>query len=231
MKKIVVLSGAGVSAESGMKTFRDNNGLWNDHRVEEVATPEAWIENMDLVLEFYNQRRKQLYEVEPNPAHYAIASLEKKFRVDVITQNIDDLHERAGSTSVLHLHGELKKVRSSKDPQLIYDLEGWELKRGDLCEMGSQLRPHVVWFGESVPNIIPAAEIASTADILIIVGTSLKVYPAAGLIHYVPQEARKYLIDPGASQSQYVNNLTVFPEKAGSAMSKLTRYLLNDIEQ
>ena len=231
MKKIVVLSGAGVSAESGLKTFRDNNGLWNNHRVEEVATPEAWMENMDLVLEFYNQRRKQLYDAEPNHAHYAIASLEKKYRVEVITQNIDDLHERAGSTSVLHLHGELKKVRSSKDPQLIYDLDGWELKHGDLCELGSQLRPHVVWFGESVPNIVPAAEIASTADILIIVGTSLQVYPAAGLIHYVHREAKKYLIDPGASQSQYIDNLTVISEKAGSAMSNLARNLLNSKEQ
>ncbi len=231
MKKIVVLSGAGVSAESGLKTFRDNNGLWNNYRVEEVATPEAWDENMELVLDFYNQRRKQLYEVEPNPAHYSIASLEKNFQVEVITQNIDDLHERAGSTSVLHLHGELKKVRSSKDPLLIYDLDGWELKHGDLCELGSQLRPHVVWFGESVPNIIPATEIASTADILIIVGTSLQVYPAAGLIHYVPKDAKKYLIDPGASQNQYVENLTVIPEKAGSAMSILARDLLNEYDK
>lgn len=231
MKRIVVLSGAGVSAESGLKTFRDNDGLWNNHKVEDVATPEAWAENMDLVLDFYNQRRKQLYEVEPNPAHHAIADLEKKYDVRVITQNIDDLHERAGSTSVLHLHGELKKVRSSRDPSLIIDLEGWELKRGDLCELGSQLRPHVVWFGESVPNIIPAAEIASTADILIIVGTSLQVYPAAGLIHYVPKEAKKYLIDPGAIQNQYVENLTVIPEKAGSAMFILARDLLNDNHQ
>lgn len=231
MKSVVVLSGAGISAESGLKTFRDNDGLWNNHRVEDVATPHAWAENMELVLDFYNQRRKQLYEVEPNPAHYAIAELEKKFEVMVITQNIDDLHERAGSTSVLHLHGELKKVRSSIDPDLIYDLEGWELNLGDLCELGSQLRPHVVWFGESVPNIIPAAEIASTAGILIIVGTSLQVYPAAGLLHYVPAETKKYLIDPGAERISYVENLTVIAERAGVALPILVRELLNGTDK
>ncbi|HEY9115835.1 MAG TPA: Sir2 family NAD-dependent protein deacetylase, partial [Bacteroidales bacterium] len=153
MKTIVVLSGAGMSAESGVQTFRDNNGLWHNHRIEEVATPQAWYANPELVLDFYNQRRKQLFEVEPNTGHKALVKLEEKFTVQVVTQNVDDLHERAGSSNVLHLHGELKKVRSTLDPNLVYTLDGWELKMGDLCEKGSQLRPHIVWFGEAVPLI------------------------------------------------------------------------------
>jgi NAD-dependent deacetylase len=227
MKRIVVLTGAGVSAESGVKTFRDHDGLWNNHRIEEVASPEAWLNNMDLVLEFYNQRRKQLHEVDPNPAHLALADLEKHFNVQVITQNIDDLHERAGSKNVLHLHGELKKVRSTVDPELIYELEGWELKKGDLCEKGSQLRPHVVWFGESVPMIIPAAEIAATADIFLVIGTSLLVYPAAGLINYVREEAPKYIVDPKASTALGYPGLKVIREKAGIAVPELVRELIN----
>jgi NAD-dependent deacetylase len=227
MKRIVVLTGAGVSAESGVKTFRDHDGLWNNHRIEEVATPEAWLHNMDLVIAFYNQRRKQLHEVDPNPAHVALADLQKHFDVQIITQNIDDLHERAGSKDVLHLHGELKKVRSTVDPDLIYDLEGWELKKGDLCEKGSQLRPHVVWFGESVPMIIPAADIAASADIFLVIGTSLLVYPAAGLINYVREDAPKYIVDPKASASLGYPGLKVIREKAGMAVPELVKELIN----
>ena len=175
MKKVVVLTGAGISAESGIKTFRDSGGLWEEHRVEDVATFDAWERNQSLVLEFYNQRRKQLYECSPNAAHYALAELEKKFDVQIITQNVDDLHEQAGSTKVLHLHGELKKARSTVDDELVYNIEGWELKKGDKCEKGSQLRPHIVWFGEVVPNIVPASQLSSEADIYLVIGTSLKV--------------------------------------------------------
>jgi NAD-dependent deacetylase len=225
-KRIVVLTGAGVSAESGLKTFRDNDGLWNDHRVEDVATPEAWAADMELVLRFYNERRKQLMECKPNPAHYAIAELEKKFDVHVITQNVDDLHERAGSTNVIHLHGELKKVRSTIDATLVFDLEGWELKAGDLCPKGSQLRPHIVWFGEPVPNIIKAAEVVTTAEILLVVGTSMKVYPAAGLVHYAPVDCKKYYVDPAAAEQAMVDNLEVIREKAGIALPVLVKELM-----
>lgn len=227
-KKIVVLTGAGISAESGLSTFRDNNGLWNKYRVEEVATPEAWAANMDLVLEFYNQRRKQLYECMPNSGHLALIKLEDKFDVQIITQNVDDLHERAGSTNVLHLHGELKKVRSTLDPDLVFEWEGWELKKGDTCPRGSQLRPHIVWFGEPVPNITRAAEITTTADILMVIGTSMKVYPAAGLVHYAPVRSDKYYIDPAASESSMVSNLHVIREKAGIAVPQLVNQLLID---
>jgi NAD-dependent deacetylase len=226
MKKIVVLTGAGMSAESGIKTFRDSGGLWEEYRIEEVATPEAWHRNQELVLEFYNQRRKQLYECEPNAGHYALVKLEEKFDVQIITQNIDDLHERAGSTKILHLHGELKKSRSSVDDELIYDIKGWELKKGDKCEKGSQLRPHVVWFGEEVPNIIPAAELSSKADIYIIIGTSLNVYPAAGLVNYAPDNIPKYLIDPNASEMNYFDNLTIIRENAGKGVHELVEKLL-----
>ncbi len=225
MKTVVVLTGAGISAESGISTFRDSGGLWDKYEIEEVATPEAWQKNPGLVLEFYNQRRKQLHEVEPNAAHYALAEMEKQFNVKIITQNVDDLHERAGSTNVLHLHGELKKVRSSIDPDLIYELEGWELKKGDKCEKGSQLRPHVVWFGESVPMIEPAAEISAEADIYLIVGTSLNVYPAAGLIHYVKEDTPVYLIDPKAEPVWGIRNLSVIRENAGKAVPELFKKL------
>ncbi|MGM0565307.1 MAG: SIR2 family NAD-dependent protein deacylase [Bacteroidota bacterium] len=228
MKTIAVLTGAGISAESGISTFRDSGGLWNNYDIEEVATPQAWQRNPDLVLDFYNQRRKQLYEVEPNAAHYALAELEKEFNVKIITQNVDDLHERAGSTNVLHLHGELKKVRSSADPSLIYDLDGWELKKGDKCEKGSQLRPHVVWFGEPVPMIEPAAEISAEADIYLIVGTSLNVYPAAGLIHYAKEGIPVYLVDPKAEPVSGIRNLTVIQEKAGDAVPRLVKKLISD---
>ena len=225
-KRIVVLTGAGISAESGIKTFRDNDGLWNNHRFEEVATPEAWAADMELVLEFYNQRRKQLLECEPNPAHIALAKLEEKYDVQIVTQNVDDLHERAGSSNVLHLHGELKKVRSTTDASLVFELDGWELKAGDKCPKGSQLRPHIVWFGEAVPNISTAAEIATTADILLVIGTSMQVYPAAGLVHYVPVDSPKYYIDPGAHENSMLSELTVIREKAGKAIPVLVNNLM-----
>ena len=226
MKTVVILTGAGISAESGIKTFRDSDGLWEEYRIEDVATFEAWQRNQELVIEFYNQRRKQLLEVEPNAAHYALAKLEQKYDVQIITQNVDDLHERGGSTKILHLHGELKKVRSTFDDSLIYDLKGWELKKGDLCEKGSQLRPHIVWFGEDVPLIVPAAELSSHADIFMVIGTSMAVYPAAGLIDYVPQQIPKYLIDPNARDTYYVRNLSIIKEKASIGLVNLVEELL-----
>jgi len=225
MKKLLVLTGAGISAESGIQTFRDANGLWNNYRIEEVACPEAWERNPQLVNDFYNMRRKELYEVEPNAAHLALAGLESRFDVQIITQNVDDLHERAGSTKVLHLHGELKKVRSTADPSLVYLLDGWELKLGDRCEKGSQLRPHIVWFGEEVPNIMTATTMVRQADVFLIVGTSLQVYPAAGLLNYVPHQVPKYLIDPKAEPNPYVTNLTIIREKATTGMVKLVDML------
>jgi NAD-dependent deacetylase len=196
MKHIVVLSGAGMSAESGLKTFRDNDGLWENHRVEEVATPEAWRRDCALVLRFYNERRKALLAAEPNDGHRIIAGWEKDHRVTVVTQNVDDLHERAGSTNVVHLHGELMKARSTADAQLVYPLTGWELKEGDRCEKGAQLRPHIVWFGEEVPLMAEAEAVVATADVLVVVGSSLQVYPAAGLAFSAPPGARRILIDP-----------------------------------
>ena len=225
-KRIVVLTGAGMSAESGIRTFRDNDGLWRNHRVEEVASPIAWASDMDLVLEFYNQRRKQLLECDPNAGHLALARLEEKYNVQIVTQNVDDLHERAGSTNVLHLHGELKKVRSTIDPSYVVEMEGWELKKGDTCPKGGQLRPHIVWFGEPVPNISLAAEIVVTADIMLVIGTSMLVYPAAGLIHYAPMEAKKYYIDPGAREIGTVENLEIITEKAGTGVPALVDILL-----
>ncbi|HRY32488.1 MAG TPA: NAD-dependent deacylase [Bacteroidales bacterium] len=228
MRKIVVLTGAGISAESGISTFRDSGGLWETHRIEDVATPQAWDKDPALVLEFYNQRRKKLLEVEPNPAHYALARLDDHFDLTVITQNVDDLHERGGSKKVLHLHGELKKSRSTADPDLVYEIQGWELNLGDTCEKGSQLRPHIVWFGEAVPNIMPAANLCSQADILLVIGTSLAVYPAAGLIDYVPHSSPKYLIDPNARPMPWIPNLTVIPEKAGSSVPGIVDMLLKE---
>lgn len=197
-QKVVVFSGAGISAESGLGTFRDSGGLWEQYNIEEVATPEAWHKNPELVTEFYNLRRKQCYEASPNPAHYAIAKLETKYDVEVITQNIDDLHERAGSTNVTHLHGEINKVKSSgPNAEKEYYLQShWEVKIGDLCPEGYQLRPHVVWFGEDVPMMEKAIDIIQDAQIVLIVGTSLNVYPAAGLINYAPENASFYLVDP-----------------------------------
>ncbi|MDX9906973.1 MAG: NAD-dependent deacylase [Bacteroidales bacterium] len=230
MKKIAVLTGAGVSAESGLKTFRDHDGLWHDHRIEDVATPEAWERDMDLVNQFYNERRKNLLEARPNEAHIALARLEEKYDVTVITQNVDDLHERGGSSNVLHLHGELKKVRSTADPELVYELKGWELKRGDLCEKGSQLRPHIVWFGEAVPLIEDAARIVQEADIVIIIGTSLQVYPAAGLIHYAFAGAPKYYIDPKAVHVPFIPLLEIIRKPAGEGVPELVDKLMLNVE-
>ena len=222
MKRLIVLTGAGISQESGIRTFRDSDGLWNNFRIEEVASPEAWKRDPQLVLDFYNMRRKQLYEVEPNAAHFALAALEQRYDVQIITQNVDDLHERAGSANVLHLHGELKKVRSTLDENLVYLLNGWELRLGHHCEKGSQLRPHIVWFGEPVPNIMAATAMVKLADIFLVVGTSLKVYPAAGLMQYVPSRVPKYLIDPEAEPHHFVPNLTIIRDKATTGMRKFT---------
>lgn len=228
MQKLVVISGAGMSAESGIRTFRDNDGLWEEYDVMEVATPEAWARDPELVNRFYNERRKQLHDCEPNKGHYGLADLENYFDVNIITQNIDDLHERAGSTKVLHLHGELKKVRSSVDPNLIYELEGWELKLGDKCEKGSQLRPHVVWFGEAVPEIENAIPVVEAADIIVIVGTSLAVYPAAGLVNYARHGAKIYLIDPNKPDNIYLPNVQYIEKGAEEGVGILKEELLKD---
>ncbi len=197
-KRLVVLSGAGISAESGLGTFRDSGGLWEKYPIEEVATPEAWQKNPALVTEFYNMRRKQAYAAQPNDGHKILAELENDFDVHIITQNIDDLHERAGSSNVLHLHGEITKVKSSgpNAEKKYYPQTDWEVKMGDLCPEGYQLRPHVVWFGEAVPMLDQAAEIVKTAELFLVVGTSLNVYPAAGLVHYAPETCEKHIIDP-----------------------------------
>lgn len=217
MKSIVVFTGAGMSAESGIKTFRDSDGLWENHPVEEVATPHAWQNNPKLVMDFYNARRKQMHEVEPNKGHFALSDLEKYFDVQIITQNVDNLHERAGSTKVLHLHGELSKVRSVKNPHLISTPEHWEVKLGDLADDGAQLRPHIVWFGEAVPMFEEAIRITETADLMIVVGTSLVVYPAASLIEYVPHNAPIILIDPKA-EPQSMRKIEII---RGTAAEKL----------
>ena len=228
MKKIVVLTGAGISAESGLKTFRDSGGLWEGYEVTEVATPQAWTANRELVLEFYNQRRKQAYEAAPNEGHLALADLEQQFDVHVITQNIDALHERAGSTNVLHLHGEISKARSTLDPTLVYELPTWELKEGDTCERGSQLRPHIVWFGEAVPMMEPAMAIASQADIFIVAGTSLVVYPAASLLDFAPTGAAKFIIDPKIPAVSQAENMHFFEEPASTGLPKVRDLLLTE---
>lgn len=206
-KRLVVFTGAGISAESGIKTFRDTGGLWEEFRIEDVATFDAWQKNPELVLEFYNQRRRQVMTAEPNAAHYFIAELQKKFDVEVVTQNIDNLHERAGSKKVLHLHGEIMKSRSTKDPDLVYSLTEATIAVGDLCEKGSQLRPHIVWFGEMVPEMEVANRIAETADLFVVIGTSLNVYPAAGIINFVAPAVPKWLVDPGEFNLDYIKHL------------------------
>ena len=200
MKNLVVLTGAGISAESGISTFRDSGGLWEQYRIEDVATPEGWVRDPKLVTDFYNQRRKQLLEVEPNYGHIALVELEKYFNVYVVTQNVDNLHERAGSKNIVHLHGELTKVRSERFDHLIYELtpDRYEVKIGDKCEKGFQLRPHIVWFGEAVPMLEEAVRLAQKADIFVVVGTSLNVYPAASLVHYVQPEVPVYVVDPNS---------------------------------
>ncbi len=219
-KNLVILSGAGMSQESGLKTFRDMGGLWEQYDVTEVASPEAWERNPELVLRFYNERRKQLFEAKPNAGHIGIADLENDFDVHIVTQNVDDLHELAGSSNVLHLHGELRKVRSTIDSNLIYKMDNWKLKRGDLCELGSQLRPHIVWFGESVPAIQEAIPMIQKADIFVVVGTSLAVYPAAGLVNYVHPETPIFIIDP-QRRTIHKKNVTYIQKKAGEGIKEL----------
>lgn len=228
-KQLVVLSGAGISAESGIKTFRDSGGLWEGHDIMEVASPEGWRRNRKLVQNFYNQRRKQLLECEPNQAHRILADLEKDFDVSIITQNVDDLHERAGSTKVIHLHGELRKAQSSLDPSLIYDLDHWEIKEGDQCERGSQLRPHIVWFGEQVPMMDQAIPLVTEADIFVVIGTSLQVYPAAGLFSYVPKQSTIYLIDPKNPEVDFRRDIVNILENAVSGMRTLEKILKSEI--
>jgi NAD-dependent deacetylase len=198
MKRVVVLSGAGISAESGLQTFRGAGGLWEGHRVEDVASPEAWAANPELVLEFYNQRRRAVRTAAPNAAHTALVDLERAYDVRIVTQNVDDLHERAGSRHVLHLHGEIMLARSTRDPRLIRHLGDSDIHLGDRCELGSQLRPHIVWFGEMVPAMEEAADLVGAADVLLVVGTSLQVYPAAGLVFEAPKRARRIVVNPDA---------------------------------
>lgn len=225
-KRLTILSGAGMSAESGLKTFRDANGLWEGHDVMQVASPQGFAKNPELVLEFYNQRRRQLKEVRPNEGHLALAQLESYFDVDIITQNVDNLHEKAGSSKVLHLHGELLKVRSTQNEDHILD---WteDLVLGDIDENGHQLRPHIVWFGEMVPMLEPAIAITAKADILVIIGTSMQVYPAASLVNYVSFGTPIYFIDPrpNISESEF-SNLTVIPENAATGVPKLAQELI-----
>ncbi|MFC5045958.1 NAD-dependent deacetylase [Aquimarina hainanensis] len=225
-KRIVVLSGAGISAESGISTFRDANGLWEGHDIMEVASPIGWKNNPELVLDFYNKRRRQLQTVVPNLAHKALVNLEEVYQVSIITQNVDDLHERAGSSDIIHLHGELLKVRSQYDEALVLDWTS-DLVMGDLCEYQSQLRPHIVWFGEEVPMLEKAIKITSKADILIIVGTSMQVYPAAGLLEYAPSQTPIYFIDPKPAISS-TNRITVYEENASTGVPKLVQKLLTD---
>jgi NAD-dependent deacetylase len=226
MKKVVVLTGAGISAESGLKTFRDSDGLWEGYDIAEIATPEAWQRNPQLVQDFYNMRRKDVLEAEPNAAHYALAKLEDKYDVTIITQNIDDLHERGGSSHVIHLHGIITRSQSNINPELTYPINGWELKMDEVCELGSPLRAHVVWFGEAVPMIETAAEICHTADVFILIGSSLAVYPAAGLVNYVPRKTPKYIIDPKIPQidPKYIK----IEEKATIGVPILVSELLNN---
>ena len=227
MEKIVILSGAGISAESGLRTFRDSDGLWENHRIEDVATPEAWFKDPELVLKFYNDRRKQVNEAKPNDAHFSLAKLESHYEVNIITQNIDDLHERAGSSNVHHLHGEINKARSTSDPSLVYKLDHWEMKMGDTCDSGSQLRPHIVWFGEPVPMIDQVIHFFEIADKIIVIGTSLGVYPAAGLINYASPGIEKYYIDPMGVSNMGRDDFTVIAKKAVDGLSELVK-LLNE---
>jgi len=228
MKKLVVLTGAGMSSESGIKTFRDSGGLWEEYDVTEVATPMAWWKNRDLVLRFYNERRRQLAGCKPNEGHTGLAALEKYFDVHIITQNIDNLHEQAGSTKILHLHGELTKARSTADPTLIYDIGYKDINPGDNCEKGSQLRPHIVWFGEDVPMMNEAVNITGSADIFVVVGSSLNVYPAAGLLSYAPEKASLWLIDPKDVVIPISRRVEVIKEKASKGVALLSERLLRE---
>ncbi|MGV8879120.1 MAG: SIR2 family NAD-dependent protein deacylase [Sphingobacteriaceae bacterium] len=227
-KKIVVLTGAGISAESGLKTFRDSEGLWEGYDIEDVATPDAWQRNPLMVQDFYNQRRKAVLEAVPNAAHLALAELEKQYEVTIITQNIDDLHERAGSSAIIHLHGIITRSQSSKNPKLVYPIAGWELQMDAVCELGSALRPNVVWFGEAVPMIEKAAAICETASIFLLIGTSLAVYPAAGLVDFIPESAAKYIIDPKIPEVRNLKNLTIVTEKASIGVPIVVQMLHNN---
>lgn len=226
MKKLVVLTGAGISAESGIKTFRDSGGLWEEHDVMDVASPEGWGKNPELVLKFYNQRRTQLAQCSPNDGHKGLAELEKHFDVEIITQNVDDLHERAGSSKILHLHGELTKVRGIDSPDEIKDIGYNEINIGDTCAKGSQLRPHIVWFGESVPAIEQAIKIVTTADIFVVIGSSLNVYPAAGLLNYVSNDKPVFLIDPNDVHISK-NNITIIKKRATEGVKELMHLILS----
>lgn len=228
-KKLVVLTGAGISAESGIMTFRDTGGLWENHSIEDVATPEGWQRNPALVLQFYNERRAKAASVEPNAGHNALADLEKYFDVRIITQNVDGLHEKAGSTKVLHLHGELSKVRSVKNENLISDIGSKAIELGDLAEDGGQLRPHIVWFGEMVPAIEEAADICLNADIFAVIGTSMQVYPAAGLIGFVSDDAPKYIIDPNSPEvSPEYKNVNFITETATVGVPRFAEILIKN---
>ena len=226
MKKLVFLTGAGMSAESGISTFRDSDGLWEQYRVEDVATPEGYAKDPALVLDFYNQRRRQLAVAEPNEGHRQLVRLEQDFDVHIITQNVDNLHERAGSSQVLHLHGELTKARSGRNPSLIREIGYNDIHLGDLADDGTQLRPHIVWFGEAVPNIEPAAALCEQADYFVVIGTSMNVYPAAGLIHYVPRTAPCFLVDPKAVAIS--RPVTIFQEKAGTGVKKVVDWIIDN---
>lgn len=225
-KKLVVLTGSGISAESGLKTFREAGGLWEGYDVYEVATPEAWQRNKELVLQFYNERRKQALEAQPNQAHFILQELEAHFDVHIITQNVDNLHEKAGSSNILHLHGQLFQSRSTVDPRLVYDMDHWELKLGDRCEKGSQLRPHIVWFGEAVPMMEQAIEMTMKADILLVVGTSLVVYPAAGLVSYTGNNVPVFIVDPNKPEMAEHTRLHFIEQPATRGMEELRNILL-----
>jgi NAD-dependent deacetylase len=224
-KKLVVLTGAGISAESGLKTFRDSDGLWEGYNIEDVATPRAWRKDPKLVLEFYNYRRKNVLDAQPNAAHHGLAQLETNFEVTIITQNIDDLHERAGSTNVLHLHGEIFKMRSEKNYEPVYEIKG-DIKIGDVAEDGAQLRPHIVWFEEPVPKIEEAIPIVRAADVFIVVGTSLVVYPAAGLVSYAPWNIPKYIIDKRIPYTSAITNITAIEKSATEGVGELIQLLM-----
>jgi NAD-dependent deacetylase len=220
-KRLVVFTGAGISADSGIRTFRDMGGLWQEYSIEEVATLKAWNTNRETVIKFYNERRKQIMEAEPNAAHHFLAELQKTFDVKVITQNVDDLHERAGSRDVLHLHGEIMKARSTVDENLIYELSEHEMKITDLCAKGSVLRPHIVWFGEMVPLMERANLLAAQADLFVVIGTSLLVYPAAGILNFVMPNTPKWLLDPGDFEADVVSGLIHIKKRAAEGVAEL----------
>lgn len=224
-KKLVVLTGAGISAESGLKTFRDTDGLWEGFNVYDVATPEAWLKNPGLVQDFYNQRRKQVLTAEPNDAHRGLVELEAHYDVQIITQNIDDLHERAGSSNVTHLHGVITRSQSDLNPELTYPVNGWEIKMGELCELGSQLRAHVVWFGEAVPMIEAAAGICRSADLFVLIGSSLAVYPAANLLNFVPRRSPRYIIDPKIPEMKDSSRIVRIEKTATEGLKELLQLL------